>query len=353
MLAGHPRRGHDRTADIQGTPRRRIPTIAQQDRCPESHRVASRHEEPRHEAGHDADNKHVDQETNHDAPLSFGVVSPVCARKLSLANPTRAFADTADVGTSGGERHRPGVPETLMTALIEATDREPGRKSDERRGGWLRNSKSAWSASRPSACCSCARASPAGASTTTTLGTTGKRRSRIRTTSRPATSTRRHSRTGRASSCRWRAYVALTVFLVQKGSAESKKPRAKPSTRTPESHRNDPRRAVAGAARWHLAHALPELAVPRVRDPVSAVAARSRARRDRRIQRPASRARKPSRVSVVGFVQTSDFWFQSFQNWQSEFLAVGSIVVLTIFLRQKGSPESKPVYAPHRETGSD
>jgi hypothetical protein len=56
-------------------------------------------------------------------------------------------------------------------------------------------------------------------------------------------------------------------------------------------------------------------------------------------------------VSIMRFVMTSTFWFQSFQNWQSEFVAVGSIVVLTIFLRQKGSPESKPVAAPYDETG--
>mgnify|MGYP003575621723 CR=1 FL=1 len=45
------------------------------------------------------------------------------------------------------------------------------------------------------------------------------------------------------------------------------------------------------------------------------------------------------------------FWFETFQNWQSEFLSVASIVILTIFLRQKGSPESKPVDAAHMETG--
>ena len=48
---------------------------------------------------------------------------------------------------------------------------------------------------------------------------------------------------------------------------------------------------------------------------------------------------------------SSEFWFQSFQNWQSEFLAVGAIVVLSVFLRQQGSAESKPVHAPHRQTG--
>ena len=46
-------------------------------------------------------------------------------------------------------------------------------------------------------------------------------------------------------------------------------------------------------------------------------------------------------------------WFESFQNWQSEFMSVGALVVLGIVLRQKGSPESKPVDHPHGETGSE
>ena len=52
------------------------------------------------------------------------------------------------------------------------------------------------------------------------------------------------------------------------------------------------------------------------------------------------------------FMRTSEFWFQSLQNWQSEFLAVASIVVLSIYLRQRDSPESKAVEAPHRKTGA-
>ncbi|WP_375445800.1 DUF6766 family protein [uncultured Fibrella sp.] len=51
------------------------------------------------------------------------------------------------------------------------------------------------------------------------------------------------------------------------------------------------------------------------------------------------------------FLGTSEFWFQSLQNWQSEFLSVLSVVVLSIFLRQKGSPQSKPVDAANSETG--
>jgi hypothetical protein len=51
-------------------------------------------------------------------------------------------------------------------------------------------------------------------------------------------------------------------------------------------------------------------------------------------------------IGWLGFIGTSDFWEATLQNWQSEFLAVGSFTVFTVFLRQRGSPESKPVGAP-------
>ncbi len=51
------------------------------------------------------------------------------------------------------------------------------------------------------------------------------------------------------------------------------------------------------------------------------------------------------------YITDSRFWFESFQNWQSEFLSVFAVIVLSIFLRQIGSSQSKPVDAPHRETG--
>lgn len=56
-------------------------------------------------------------------------------------------------------------------------------------------------------------------------------------------------------------------------------------------------------------------------------------------------------LSWLEYVGSSDFWDRTLQNWQSEFLAVGSMVVLAIYLRQRGSPESKPVGAPHEATG--
>ena len=57
-------------------------------------------------------------------------------------------------------------------------------------------------------------------------------------------------------------------------------------------------------------------------------------------------------VSTLNYVMTSQFWFESFQNWQSEFLAVASIVGASVYLRQRGSAESKPVAEPHKVTGS-
>jgi hypothetical protein len=59
-----------------------------------------------------------------------------------------------------------------------------------------------------------------------------------------------------------------------------------------------------------------------------------------------------SPVSWAGYLARSDFWEKTLQNWQSEFLAVGTMAAYTIYLRQRGSPESKPVGAPYDETGS-
>jgi Domain of unknown function (DUF6766) len=57
-------------------------------------------------------------------------------------------------------------------------------------------------------------------------------------------------------------------------------------------------------------------------------------------------------ISAWRYLTTSQFWFESMQNWQSEFIAVAAIIGLSIFLRQRGSAESKPVAAPHYETSA-
>ena len=56
-------------------------------------------------------------------------------------------------------------------------------------------------------------------------------------------------------------------------------------------------------------------------------------------------------TGLVDYATSSRFWFESFQNWQSEFLSVAVMIWLAVYLRQRGSPESKAVHAPHAETG--
>ncbi len=58
-----------------------------------------------------------------------------------------------------------------------------------------------------------------------------------------------------------------------------------------------------------------------------------------------------SAVTLWQYLGTAEFWNRIVQNWQSEFLAVGSMVIFSVYLRQRGSPESKPVGAPHDATG--
>jgi hypothetical protein len=63
-------------------------------------------------------------------------------------------------------------------------------------------------------------------------------------------------------------------------------------------------------------------------------------------------AHDESAISWLSYLGSADFWERSLQNWQSEFLAVGTMAVFTIYLRERGSPESKPVGVPHEETTS-
>lgn len=55
-------------------------------------------------------------------------------------------------------------------------------------------------------------------------------------------------------------------------------------------------------------------------------------------------------IAWSSYVRNADFWERSFQNWQSEFLAVGIMAIFSVYLRQRGSPESKRLDAPHDKT---
>jgi hypothetical protein len=146
------------------------------------------------------------------------------------------------------------------------------------------------------------------------------------------------------------AYVVLGTALFQKGSAESKDPdKAEDVDKEPDPNKPDAPGPVkkGGLALTLYRHSL-SLAFAALFLLSFALHAIGGAREysSEQIQF----GQQP--VSTWEFLGTSEFWFQSLQNWQSEFLAVVSIVVLSIWLRQKGSPESKPVDAPHSQTGS-
>lgn len=147
------------------------------------------------------------------------------------------------------------------------------------------------------------------------------------------------------------AYVLLTVFLRQKGSAESKSLSGEePVDRDPRLDRHRPgapfpvRRGgwLLKLYEYSLSLAFFALFILAF---IWHVAGGLKLENDER----ALDGLPP--MSAVDFLSSSQLWFQSFQNWQSEFLAVGAIVLLSIWLRQRGSPESKPVSAPHSETG--
>jgi len=65
----------------------------------------------------------------------------------------------------------------------------------------------------------------------------------------------------------------------------------------------------------------------------------------------AERQHAGATVTALEYIFTSQFWFESFQNWQSEFFSVGVLVVMSIWLRQQGSAQSKPVAASASDTG--
>lgn len=147
-------------------------------------------------------------------------------------------------------------------------------------------------------------------------------------------------------------YVIFTVFLYQKGSAESKKLQgSEPPDRTPQKSRS--KRAPWPVRRGGATMRLYEHSLSLAFLFLFALSFWLHAYGGTRAtcQEDLSHG-ESSCLSTFEYMQTSKFWYESFQNWQSEFLAVASIVVLSIYLRQKGSPESKPVNSPHDQTGT-
>jgi hypothetical protein len=144
-------------------------------------------------------------------------------------------------------------------------------------------------------------------------------------------------------------FVVLTIFLQQKGSSESKDfDKEEPVDREPSARRKDaPWPVKAGG--WILGVYKHSLTIAMfLLFAVSFALHFYGSLKDENLQ--LSRKGLPMETASQ-YITDSRFWFESFQNWQSEFLSVLAIVILSIFLRQKGSPQSKPVDAPNAETG--
>ena len=144
-------------------------------------------------------------------------------------------------------------------------------------------------------------------------------------------------------------FVVLTIFLYQKGSSESKDPDKKEEVdKEPNPRRKDAPWPVKKGGfiltlykhSLFIAFALIFL--------LSFVAHWYGSMKDYNEEQLLKGLPTETAMQYLG---NSRLWFESFQNWESEFLSVFAIVVFSIYLRQKGSPQSKPVDAPHAETG--
>ena len=147
-------------------------------------------------------------------------------------------------------------------------------------------------------------------------------------------------------------YVVLTAFLYQRGSSESK-PVGEPAPQDedPREKRDDPKAPwPVHRGGWVLRFYENSLSILFAVLFVASIAVHAVSGAAAYSSEELQHGGAP--VSVWQYLATSQFWFESFQNWQSEFLAVAVIVGASVYLRQRGSPESKPVAEPHVETGT-
>jgi len=148
-------------------------------------------------------------------------------------------------------------------------------------------------------------------------------------------------------------YVLLTAFLFQKGSAESKDPDGEEEVDKDPRNQRDKSDAPGPVKQGGLALLLYENSLAIALFALFVLTFALHALGGAADYNEQQLAHGGESVSTFGYLLTAQMWFESFQNWQSEFLSVGALVVLSIFLRQRGSPESKPVAAAHAETGAD
>ncbi|MBK0418993.1 hypothetical protein JD276_08085 [Leucobacter sp. CSA1] len=147
-------------------------------------------------------------------------------------------------------------------------------------------------------------------------------------------------------------FILATVWLVQRGSPESKKP-GDEGLGTDEdqlmgehARPDSPKWAKAfGWRRWVFSNSL-----LLTMGTVFVLSWLAQALAGTVVYNSEQELHGQPALTVGGYMLSADFWNRTLQNWQSELLAVGSMVALSIFLRQRGSSESKPVGTPHGQS---
>lgn len=149
-------------------------------------------------------------------------------------------------------------------------------------------------------------------------------------------------------------FILLTVWLVQRGSSESKPPedagQAEDAEERVGEHAEPDSPAPVRAGGWWTG--LYSFSLTAVMATIFVLSWGAQAVTGRVAYNEERLRDLLDPLSLGAYLASPDFWGRTFQNWQSELLAVGSMVIFSVFLRQRGSPESKQVGAPHAETPS-
>jgi len=147
------------------------------------------------------------------------------------------------------------------------------------------------------------------------------------------------------------AYVVLTAFLFQRGSAESRDPDAPP--RDADLKRKAMNKGAPAILRLgSIARALYAQSLGLALGLLFVLSFVVHWTQSARVAAQEALEHGEAAPTVFGYLGDPQLWFESFQNWQSEFLSTAVLVVLSIFLRQRESPESKAVAARHSKTGA-
>ena len=147
-------------------------------------------------------------------------------------------------------------------------------------------------------------------------------------------------------------YVLLTAYLVQKGSAESRAmDEPIPQDEDPRDHRTDRNAPLPVRHGSELVLRLYENSLAIAFGLVFLLSFWLHAATGAAAYSEEEQLHGSELVTTWQYMGTSQFWYESFQNWQSEFLAVAAIIGGSIYLRQRRSSQSKPVHAPHSATG--